>query len=132
VTGREFDPAKAGGPVRQLSTSRLRVTPHGIDVVVRHISRFGDDEANRVMVDRLSRIANGEIEATQYDLNYYAHELREFVRYRREGFPAGAGDNYALWNNTHAATLDDYRLQELDAYGNRNLFHPDAWPFLPH
>jgi len=43
-----------------------------------------------------------------------------------------AGDDYALWNNTHAATLDDYRLQELDAHGNRNLFHPDAWPFLPH
>ena len=92
MKGREFDPAKAGGPIRQLSTSRLKVTPHGIDVVVRHIDRFGDDEANRMMVDRLRRIATGEIEATQYDLNYYAHELREFVRYRREGFPTGAGE----------------------------------------
>jgi hypothetical protein len=132
VTGREFDPASAGGPVRQLSTSRLKVTFHGIEVVVRHIFRFGDDEANRIMVDRLRRIAKGEFEATQYDLNYYAHELREFVRYRREGFPSGAGDDYILWNNAHAATLDDYRLPELDADGNRNLFHPDAWPFLTH
>jgi hypothetical protein len=54
------------------------------------------------------------------------------VRYHREGFPVGAGDDYILWNNAHAPTLDDYRLRELDVDGNRNLFHPDAWPFLPH
>lgn len=132
MRGREFDPTKAGGPVRQLSTSRIRITDAGIDVAVRHVGRIGADEANRIMIDRLRRIAAGEVEATQFDLNYYAHELREFVRYRREGFPTGAGDDYTLWNNTHAAALDDYGLQELEAYGNRNLFHPEAWPFLPH
>jgi hypothetical protein len=76
-------------------------------------------------------IARGEIEPTQYDLNYYSHELRESVRYRRQGFPTGAGDDYELWNNAHTATLQDYGLRELDANRNRNLFHPDAWPFLP-
>jgi hypothetical protein len=65
------------------------------------------------------------------EIDYYSHELREFVRYRRRGFPTGAGDDYELWNNAHAATLQDYLLRELDADGNRNLFHPDAWPFLP-
>jgi hypothetical protein len=131
VTGREFDPTQAGGPVRQLSTGRLKVTDRGIDAVERHIGRFGKDEANQVMVDRLRRIARGEIEPTQYDLNYYSHELREYVRYRRQGFPTGAGDDYDLWNNAHAATLEEYGLRELDAHGNRSLFHPDAWPFLP-
>jgi hypothetical protein len=109
----------------------LKVTDRGIDAVERHIDLFGEDEANQVMVDRLRRIARGEIEPTRYDLNYYAHELREYVRYRRRGFPTGAGDDYDLWNNAHAATLEDYGLRELDADGNRSLFHPDAWPFLP-
>jgi hypothetical protein len=131
VTGREFDPSQAGGPIRRLSTGRIRVTGRGIDAVERHVSRFGKDEANQVMVDRLRRIVTGEIESTQHDLNYYAHELREFVRYRRQGFPMGAGDNYDLWNSAHAATLKDYDLRELDDDRNRNLFHPDAWPFLP-
>jgi uncharacterized protein len=102
----------------------------GIDAVERHVGRFGNDEANVVMVDRLRRIVRGEIEPTQPDLNFYPHELRESVRYRRQGFPSGAGDDYDLWNHVHSATLEDYGLKELDANGNRNLFHPDAWPFL--
>jgi hypothetical protein len=130
VTEREFDPTQAGGPVRQLSTGRIRVTDRGINALERHIDRFGNDQANHVMVDRLRGIARGEIEPTQYDLNYYSHELREFVRYRRQGFPTGAGDDYELWNNAHTATLQDYGLRELDTNGNRSLFHPDAWQFL--
>jgi len=131
VTGREFDPTQAGGRIRRLSTARISVTDRGIDALERHISRFGHDEVNQVMVDRLRRIARGEIEATQYDLNYYSHELREFIRYRGLGFPSGAGDDYDLWNNTHSATLEDYDLKELDDDGNRSLFHPEAWPLLP-
>lgn len=130
MTSRQFDPTRAGGPIRQLSTGRIRVTDRGVDAVERHIGRFGNDEANQVMVNRLRRIARGEIPATRSDLNYYAHELREFVRYRRQGFPTAAGDDYDLWNNAHSATLEEYRLNELDANRNRNLFHPDAWPFL--
>jgi len=131
VTGRAFDPTQAGGPIRQLSTGRIRVTDRGIDAVGRLIVRFGSDEANQVMVNRLRDIARGEIEPTQYDLNYYSHELRESVRYRRQGFPTGAGDDYEIWNKAHTATLQDYGLKELDANRNRNLVHPDAWPFLP-
>jgi hypothetical protein len=107
------------------------VTSRGIDVVERHISRFGHDDANQAMVGRLRRIARGDLEPTPYDLNYYAHELREYVRYRRRGFLTGAGDDYDLWNHAHSAALEDYSLRELDPDGNRVLFHPDAWPFLP-
>jgi hypothetical protein len=84
------------------------------------------------MVDRLRGIARGEVQPTRYDLSFYSHELREFVRYRRLGFPTGAGDDYYLWNNAHAATLANYGLQELDENGNRNLFHPNAWLYFPH
>ena len=37
------------------------------------------------MVARLHDIVAGTIEAAQVDLNYYSHELREFVRFRRIG-----------------------------------------------
>ena len=77
MTGREFYPTQADGPIRRLSTGRLKVTDHGINVVERHIGRFGKDEANQVMVHRLRRVAAGDLESTQYDLSYYAHELRE-------------------------------------------------------
>jgi hypothetical protein len=131
ISGREFDPGAAGGPIRQLSSVRIRITNRGVDVVEQHVARFGPDPANRAMIERLRAIAAGQLPATGADRNFYSHELREFVRYRRRGFPIGAGDDYDLWNNAHTATLEDYGLRELDAHGNRNLFHPDAWPSLP-
>src|SRR5262249_35912161 len=131
ISGREFDPAAAGGPVRQLTTDQIKITSRGIEVVEQHVARFRPDPANHAMIQRLRDIAGGSLQAPGGDLNFYTHELREFVRYRRLGFPAGAGNDYDLWNNAHAATLEDYSLRELDANGNRNLFHPDAWPLLP-
>src|SRR5947209_19907257 len=77
VTGREFDPTQAGGPVRQLSTGRLKVTDRGIDAVERHIARFGKDQANQGMLSRLRDIARGELEPTEEDLTYFSLELWE-------------------------------------------------------
>ena len=78
---------------------------------------------------RLPRIEYG-VSGTQ-SLTPRTHELREYVRYRRRGLPTGAGNDYDLWNNVHTAALEDHGLPELDTNGNRNLFHPEAWPFLP-
>ena len=83
------------------------------------------------MVDRLRRIAKGELTPTAQDLNFYSHELREFVRYRRlgwrNGVPVDGDARRQLWLQTHSATLDDYSLplQRDDL-----LYHPDALPFL--
>lgn len=126
-----FDEALMGGPVRGLTTRRIQVTPRGIDVVERHVSRFGPDNANSVMVDRLYRIARGELAPTAQDINFYAHELREFVRYRRigwaNGVPAESDGAMHVWRHTHSATLDDYglplRCDDL-------LYHPEARRFL--
>jgi hypothetical protein len=51
------------------------------------------------------------MEATSADMNFYTHELRESVRYRKLGHPTG-DPGYDLWNNTHTATLEDYGLTE--------------------
>ncbi|MCG8421353.1 MAG: hypothetical protein MJE77_25830 [Proteobacteria bacterium] len=75
------------------------------------------------MLQRLRRIANGELQPTAQDLNFYTHELREFVRYRRMGHKTG-DPGYDVWNNAHTATLEDYGLSELSK--PHPLYHPEA------
>lgn len=129
-SGRSFFPERAGGPVRKLDYSKIKLTTRGIDVVDAHIRRFGGGgDMELAMVDRLRRIARGEIEATDFDRAFYSHELRESVRYRKRGWrtgqPADEMVAYDLWNDLHTATLEDYGLREFDASGRRTLFHPD-------
>ncbi|WP_217990197.1 hypothetical protein [Pseudomonas indica] len=127
-SGREFDPDLAGGPLRDLYNDKIKFTDRGIDVVEKHTARFGPDEANQYMIDRLRKIASGEIEPTQVDRNFYSHELREYVRYRRLGWETGQPVDLMqqrnLWNNTHTATLEEYRIPgpNTDPY----LYHPEA------
>jgi RHS repeat-associated protein len=128
ISRREFDAAAAGGPVRQLTTNRIRITNKGIDAVEQHVGRFGPDAANEGMIKRLREIAAGQLEPAQADLNFYSHELRESVRYRRLGWrtgqPSDMDASYDLWNNAHTATLEDYGLRE----GPGILYHPSVQP----
>lgn len=82
----------------------------------KQFSRFDDYAPNQQMLDRLRRIERGELTPTQTDLNFYSHEPREFVRYRRQGWRTGVPDDldarHTLWENSHTATLEDYRLRE--------------------
>ena len=82
------------------------------------------------MLERLRRIADGKIRATKQDLNFYAHELREFARYRKLGFESGRGADFELWNNLHTATLEDYGLREKDDKGGYSLYHQSAGKFF--
>lgn len=121
---RPFDPDAAGGPIRSLSTDGARITDKGVDVVERHVARFGPDAPNEGMIARLREISAGRLQPEPVDLNFYTHELREFVRYRQLGFPSGAGMDSVLWNNAHTATLADYGLVE----GPGVLYHPSVAP----
>ncbi len=128
TSGREFDPTLAGGAIRQLTTDKIKITNLGIDVVEQHVARFGPDAANQAMIQRLRDIAAKRLQPAQVDLNFYSHELREFVRYRRlswrTGQPNSIDDAHALWNNAHTATLEDYLLSE----GPGVLYHPSIIP----
>jgi hypothetical protein len=88
-SGRPFNPDAAGGLIRNLHTASIHITQRGVDFVEKHLARFGPDEANTYMINRLRAIASGEIEPTASDLNFYSHELREYVRYRNLGWPEG-------------------------------------------
>ena len=83
------------------------------------------------MLNRLRKITDGKLSATTQDLNFYAHELREFARYKWLGFAAGQGDDYELWNDLHTATLEDYGLREnLDDLYENPLYHWEAAIFI--
>ena len=109
-----------GLPIRNLGVDRIKVTNQGIDVVENHLTRFGSHPHNQAMLSRLRRIAKGEIKATPEDLNFYAHELREFVRMRNHGvgpedFLKLVDDDLAaaqrLYQSTHNAALKEYGIK---------------------
>jgi len=123
ISGRQFDPDLAGGPIETLTTDGVHITHEGIATVEKHVSRFDHDPANDVMIGRLKSIAKGEIPPEKVDLNYYTHECREYQRYCNLGWETGEPDGvagYDMWNNAHTATLEDFKLKDGD------LFHPDA------
>jgi len=129
---RPFSPDQAGGTIQNLSTDRLKIQENGINRVEQHLSRFGDDAQNQAQIQRLREIAAGNIEPTEADLNFYAHELRESVRYRKLGYEdRGTGDVWQpsdsdqarqVWNDAHTATLEDYGIKE----GTGVLYHPSV------
>lgn len=123
-SGRLFNPAKAGGPILDLDWTSATVTQAGIDLVKVHTGRFEPSDANAIMVDRLERILEGKLVVTATDKRFYTHELREFERFRTLGVVDGVrpNDEGATWNNTHAATLEDYKLKD----ASELLYTPDA------
>jgi len=64
------------------------------------------------VIERLEKILAGEISVSDTDLRFYTHEVRELERFREVGIKDGVkpDDGGETWNNTHAATLEDYRL----------------------
>ncbi|MBN3863250.1 S-type Pyocin [Pseudomonas frederiksbergensis] len=112
-SGRFFNPAKAGGPILDLDWTNATVTQAGIDLVKLHTGRFDPSDANAIMVDRLEKILRGELIPTAIDKRFYTHELRELERFRALGVADGVNpkDEGVIWNNTHAATLEDYKLK---------------------
>lgn len=123
-SGRLFNPAKAGGPIVDLDWSSATVTQASIDLVKLHTGRFGPSDANAIMIERLEKILQGKLVTTAIDKRFYTHELRELERFRALGVADGVNpnDEGATWNNTHAATLEDYKLKD----ASELLYTPDA------
>ena len=64
------------------------------------------------MLNRLENILKGELQTTDTDKRFYTHENRELERYRALGIPDDEhpDDGGSTWNNTHTATLEDFKL----------------------
>jgi hypothetical protein len=116
-SGRPFFPDEIGTPIQRLSTAKIKVQHNGIDAIEHHLSRFSTDQKNVEQIQRLRELADKpNIEPTQADLDFYAHELREYVRFRilgyKEGLPTNPDEAARLWNNAHTAALEDYGIRE--------------------
>ena len=123
-SGRSYSPERAGGPIEDLNWRDAEITQGGINDVKTHVSRFGEVPENAEMIDRLERIERGEIEPTDYDKRFYTHEVREYQRYRNLGIEDGVDPGYDVWNDTHSATLEDYKISDYN--GNQhNLYTPE-------
>jgi hypothetical protein len=129
-SGRQFNPEKAGGVILKLSYQKAKISNKGVDLVEFHVRRFNPvGQAELKMVERLRDIAQNRLKPEPVDLRFYTHELREYIRYKKLGYPTGQPDDpdqaYELWNNAHTATLEDYSLKE----GFGVLFHPSVEDF---
>ena len=129
-SGRRFNPSKAGGKILNLSYQNVKITDKGVALVEAHVRRFIPvGEAELRMVERLRSITTQTLVAEPVDLRFYTHELREYLRYKKLGYPTGQPADpdqaYELWNNAHTATLEDYKLKE----GFGVLFHPSVEEF---
>lgn len=132
---RPFNPENAGGPILNLKWDKAKVTQEGIETVKKHLSRFEPDEWNNRMIDRLEKIERDEINISDFDKRFYTHEIREYERYTILGHENTTWKNLSedefqqLWNDTHAATLEDYKIYEkIDYKGEKvfSLYHPDV------
>ncbi|SFC90782.1 hypothetical protein SAMN02745723_105181 [Pragia fontium DSM 5563 = ATCC 49100] len=75
-------------------------------------------------IDRLEKILKGELAVTDTDKRFYTHEIRELERYRNLGIKDGERPKNPseVWNNTHTATLEDYKINEK----MHSLYTPEA------
>ncbi|HGP1081066.1 TPA: S-type pyocin domain-containing protein [Pseudomonas aeruginosa] len=123
-SGRDYNTEKAGGPILDLDWRTAKIDRTGVDKVKLHTGRFGESPENKVMIDRLERILKGELQITDTDKRFYTHEIRELERYRNLGIKDGEiPENYdEVWNNTHSATLEDYKIDER----KQPLYTPEA------
>jgi len=136
-SGREFDPAKAGGEIVRKTLDREEITHGTVREVEVHISRFETDPFNEAMLMRLRAIADGKLEATIEDKAFHAHEIDEYQRYQnlgfKEGQPKDRDASRELWNNAHTAALEDYGMPEAvrDPETGKirsTLYHPSCDP----
>lgn len=111
-SGRPYNPDKAGGPIEKLDWREAKITATGIELVKLHTSRLDPSDANGIMIERLEKILQGKLQETDTDKRFYTHEIRELERFRRLEIPdkIRPKDDGEAWNNTHAATLEDYQL----------------------
>lgn len=131
-SGRTFDPSKAGGTIIKSDWKDAVFNSSNINDVKRHLARLDQSAWNDAMIERLERIKNGQISATDYDKRFITHENREFERFRNLGYENQNINNIPddVWENTHSATLEDYSIRDyvIKPDGSRDylLYHPDV------
>jgi RHS repeat-associated protein len=115
LVGTVIQAAKGGAAVLELvgvlaGDDKRKVTDEGIEQIEKYLKRFGEDQPNDEMIERLKK---GE--RTEQDLNFYEHELTE-----KELVEKGIDPDKA-----HDETLKKQGIKKEPGY-EKNLYHPDV------
>ena len=121
---RDFDINNCGGEILNLDWQHIEIFDEGLDMVKAHLERFESVEANRKMINRLEKIIDKEIPATDWDRRFYTHEIREYRRYENLGYEEALQKNIPdeIYENAHSGTLEDFKLKEIQENGKRSLY----------
>jgi filamentous hemagglutinin len=99
----------------------LEVSTRGLDLVSRHLARFGPDNANSAMLARLhtARLAGARIQGA--DANFYLHEAAEATKLRGVAWFPGSPEQLAA----HNAAMAQYGVSPF------SLYHPLVLRAMP-
>jgi hypothetical protein len=67
----------AGSGMAATEQSALNITQKGLSTVQNHVASFGEDAANKVMLNNLGNALNNGQNLAGANLNFYTHELTE-------------------------------------------------------
>ena len=126
-----WDDAFAGGPVRKLTTDRIKITGRGVSVVKRTPDDSGLTRPTRIMVQSCGGLHAESCVAAAEDFNFYSHELREYVRYRRLGWPTGVPRRFRVRDEVYGdMRIAHARRLWIPLRRDDLLYHPDSLPFI--
>ena len=106
--------------------SGVKVRKGGLNVVKNHLSRFnsqapgGTWRHNEIMVQRLEGVIDGTLKATDTNLYFYTHELREnelMSSFMRDGL-----DESAAYQKAHTQAAKEYNVNP----SGESLYTPEA------
>jgi RHS repeat-associated protein len=102
VSGKVLGVAKVG--VAKYMSGTFTIGSKTIKNVTAHLEQFGVRAENTIMLDRMKKIANKEMKATDIDINFAKHELREAELMK-------SGLNY---EKAHEAVLKEQNMYHRD------------------
>lgn len=99
-----------GEGLGKLHGKSIKVSQKGLDLVKKHISRFGDIPENQAMIDRIENALKNGNAITGADASFYMHEAAEATMMQK-------GIAYEI---AHEAVLKKYNVSPYSVY------HPEV------
>jgi RHS repeat-associated protein len=123
-TGAFSEGASGGGGLGRLAGAEIRVSERGMQIVERHLTKFGSHPENTAMINRLrSALAEGRT-ISGADASFYMHEVNEATRMAR--LTAGGARTFEeAYDIAHAAALQKYGVSPFSVY------HPEVIAIMP-
>lgn len=111
VGGEAFSVLKTAAKARFMS-GVFRIGVKTIEAVSTHLEQFGYRAENTIMLDRMEKIAKKTMKATEIDINFAKHELREIEL--QKGYMKKGMTQVEAQEAAHTATLKEQGMYHRD------------------